>query len=124
MGIRLEHISQRVLYLAGRRLKKYKDREDETPHTPRHTRFDFSFERWKYYNANKLCAYTAYTLQRVGGAPSHKWDDMFGQYGIKVSFGGSGTLKIVILVENLNENHPQKRIFRLDYDHPSEVRGC
>ena len=49
MGIRLEHISQRVLYLAGRRLKKYKDREDETPHTdtPRHTRFDFSFERWK-----------------------------------------------------------------------------
>jgi hypothetical protein len=49
---------------------------------------------------------------------------MFGQYGIKVSFGGSGTLKIVILVENLNENHPQKRIFRLDYDHPSEVRGC
>ena len=41
-----------------------------------------------------------------GGA---RWDDRFGQYGIKVSLWGSGTLKIVILVEN----HPQKRIFRL-----------
>jgi hypothetical protein len=40
---------------------------------------------------------------------------------MKVSFWGSGTLKIVILVEN----HAQriKRIFRLDYYHPSEGRG-
>ena len=37
-----------------------------------------------------------------------RWCGRFGQYGIKVSFWGSGTLKIVILVEN---NHPQKRIF-------------
>ena len=29
-----------------------------------------------------------------------RWDDRFGQYGFKVSFWGSGTLKIVILVEN------------------------
>ena len=29
---------------------------------------------------------------------------MFGQYGIKVSFGGSGTLKIVIYVET----HPHR----------------
>ena len=28
------------------------------------------------------------------------WDDRFSQYGIKVSFWGSGTLKIVIYVEN------------------------
>ena len=33
------------------------------------------------------------------------WDDRFSQYGIKVSFWGSGTLKIVIYVEN----YPQKR---------------
>ena len=29
------------------------------------------------------------------------WDNRFGQYGIKVSFWGSGTLKIVIYVEKL-----------------------
>ena len=45
---------------------------------------------------------------------------MFGQYGIKVSFGGSGTLKIVILVEN----HPQKRFFRLADYHPLKGWGC
>ena len=56
-------------------------------------------------------------LLKIKGLP--RWDDRFGQYGIKVSFSGSGTLKIVILVEN----HPQKRIFRLDYYHPSEGRG-
>ena len=32
------------------------------------------------------------------------WDDRFVQYGVKLSFGGSGTLKIVIYVEN----YPQK----------------
>jgi len=42
----------------------------------------------------------------------------FGQYGIKVSFWGSGTLKIVILVKN----HPQ-RTFRFAYYHPSEGMG-
>ena len=56
-------------------------------------------------------------LLKIKGLP--RWDDRFGQYGIKVSISGSGTLKIVILVEN----HPQKRIFRLDYYHPSEGRG-
>ena len=35
-----------------------------------------------------------------------RWCDSVGQYGIKVSFWGSGTLKIVTLVEN----HPQKRV--------------
>ena len=35
-------------------------------------------------------------------------------YGIKVSFWGSGTLKIVIPVEN----YPQKRSFRLADHHP------
>ena len=35
-------------------------------------------------------------------------------YGIKVSFWGSGTLKIVIPVEN----YPQKRSFRLADYHP------
>ena len=38
----------------------------------------------------------------------------FVQYGIKVSFWGSVTLKIVIYVEN----YPQKRCFRLDGYHP------
>ena len=41
-------------------------------------------------------------------------------YGIKVSFWGSGTLKIVIPVEN----HPQKRSFRLADYHPLWVGGC
>ena len=40
--------------------------------------------------------------------------DRFVQYGIKVSFWGSGTLKIVIYVEN----YPQKRGFWLAYYHP------
>ena len=42
------------------------------------------------------------------------WDDRFSQYGI----GGSGTLKIVIYVEN----YPQKRCFRLSDYHP--LWGC
>ena len=49
-----------------------------------------------------------------------KWCNRFGQYGIKVSVWGSGTFKIVTLVEN----HPQKRVFLLDYYHPSEDRGA
>ena len=40
-------------------------------------------------------------------------------YGIKVSFWGSGTLKIVIPVEN----HPQKRSFWLADYHPLCVGG-
>ena len=40
---------------------------------------------------------------RVRGVPT--WDDRFSQYGMKVSFWGSGTLKIVIYVKN----YPQKR---------------
>ena len=43
-----------------------------------------------------------------------RWCDRFGQYGIKVSFWASGTLKIVIYVEN----YPQKRCFRLTDYHP------
>ena len=44
------------------------------------------------------------------------------QYGIRVSFiWGSGTLKIVIYVEN----YPQKRCFRLADYHPLRgVGGC
>ena len=42
------------------------------------------------------------------------WDDRFSQYGIKVSFGGSGTLKIVIYVEN----YPQKTMFRIRFSSP------
>jgi hypothetical protein len=49
-----------------------------------------------------------------------RWDGRFGQYGITVSFWGSGTLKIVILVEN----HPQKRFFRLADYHPLKGWGC
>ena len=33
-----------------------------------------------------------------------RWRDRFVQYGIKVSFWGSGTLKIVIYVENYPRN--------------------
>ena len=43
-----------------------------------------------------------------------RWCDRFGQYGIKVSFWASETLKIVIYVEN----YPQKRCFRLAYYNP------
>ena len=43
-----------------------------------------------------------------------RWCDRFGQHGIKVSFWASGTLKIVIYVEN----YPQKRCFRLADYHP------
>ena len=42
------------------------------------------------------------------------------QYGIKVSFWGSGTLKIVIYVEN----HPQKPKNWLAYYHPLCGGGC
>jgi hypothetical protein len=42
-----------------------------------------------------------------------------GQYGVKMSFYGAETLKIVILVEN----HPQKRIFGWLIITPSEDRG-
>ena len=43
-----------------------------------------------------------------------------GQYGVKMSFWGAETLKIVVLVEN----HPKKRIFCLaDYHPPSVVGG-
>ena len=52
------------------------------------------------------------TVYRVKGVP--RWCDRFGQYGIKVSFWASGTLKIVIYVKN----YPQKRCFRLADYHP------
>ena len=55
--------------------------------------------------------YLAFTNK--GGAP--RWRDKFPQYGIKVRLWGSGTLKIVIPVEN----HPQKTKNRLAYYHPS-----
>ena len=51
-------------------------------------------------------------LQPLRGVPT--WDDRFSQYGMKVSFWGSGTLKIVIYVEN----YPKKRCFRLSDYHP------
>ena len=51
----------------------------------------------------------------VRGVP--RWRGRFVQYGIKVSFWGSGTLKIVIYVEN----YPQKRCFWLADYHP--LRG-
>ena len=51
-------------------------------------------------------------LSGVKGLP--RWRDRFSQYGIKVSFWGSETLKIVIYVEN----YPQKRCFRLADYHP------
>ena len=54
---------------------------------------------------------------KVKGVP--RWDDRFGQYGIKVSFGDSGTLKIVIYVGN----HPHRPILRLTVYHPSEGGG-
>ena len=50
--------------------------------------------------------------QRKG--PIRTWCDRFGQYGIKVSLWGSGTLKTMIYVEN----HPHRPILRLDYYHP------
>ena len=49
-----------------------------------------------------------------------RWCDRFGQYGIKVSFWASGTLKIVIYVEN----YPQKRSFWVAYYHPLWGWGC
>ena len=47
------------------------------------------------------------TLYKIRGVP--RWRDRFPQYGIKVRLWGSGTLKIVIPVEN----HPQKPENRL-----------
>ena len=49
---------------------------------------------------------------KIRGVP--RWCDRFTQYGIKVSFWGSGPLKIVIPVEN----HPQKPKNRLADYHP------
>ena len=57
-------------------------------------------------------------IKMVQGVPT--WDDRFSQYGIKVSFWGSGTLKLVIYVEN----YPQKRCFRLADYHPLWGWGC
>ena len=57
-------------------------------------------------------------LLTLKGLP--RWCDRFSQYGIKVSFWGSGTLKIVIYVEN----YPQKRCFRLAEYHPLWGGGC
>ena len=42
-------------------------------------------------------------LANTGGAQVTR---QVSQYGIKVSFGGSGTLKIVIYVENHAQKHP------------------
>ena len=44
-------------------------------------------------------AWDLFSLDKsIRGVP--RWRDRFVQYGIKVSFWGSGTLKIVIYVEN------------------------
>ena len=53
----------------------------------------------------------------VKGVP--RWRYRFGHYGIKVSFWGSRTLKIVIYVEN----HHQRQSFRLAYYHFLWVGG-
>ena len=60
----------------------------------------------------KLILTVLESMNPVKGVP--RWCDRFGQYGIKVSFWASGTLKIVIYVEN----YPQKRCFRLADYHP------
>ena len=51
--------------------------------------------------------------------------DRFVQYGIKVSFWGSGTLKIVITdLRRILRLYPQKRCFRLaDYYPPLGLGG-
>ena len=54
----------------------------------------------------------------IRGVP--RWCDRFGQYGTKVDFGSSGTLRIVIYVEN----HPHRPVLWLDDYHPSEGGGC
>ena len=59
-----------------------------------------------------LCAANWQPARTVRGLP--RWCDRFSQYGIKVSFWASGTLKIVIYVEN----YPEKRCFRLADYHP------
>ena len=56
--------------------------------------------------------YSAPTPPVLRGVP--RWCDRFILYDIKVSFWGSGTLKIVIYVEN----YPQERSFRLADYHP------
>jgi hypothetical protein len=53
---------------------------------------------------------------RLRGVP--RWCDRFGQYGIKVSFWGSGTLKTVIFVT------PRNGVFGLLIITPSKGRGC
>ena len=57
-------------------------------------------------------------MKVVRGVP--RWRDRFAQYGIKVSFWGSGNLKIVIPVEN----HPQKPENWLAVYHPSLDGEC
>ena len=64
----------------------------------------------------KLHAQVATPLN-IKGLPNLR--DRFVQYGIRMSFWGSGTLKIVIYVEN----YPQKRCFRLADYHPSGGGG-
>ena len=61
---------------------------------------------------------TAESNAALRGVP--RWRDMFPQYGIKVSYWGSGTLKIVIPVEN----HPQKPKNRLADYNPLWGGGC
>ena len=56
---------------------------------------------------------------RYGGGASDVAGSYLHIYGIKVSFWGSGTLKIVIYVEK----HPQKRFFWLADYHPLWVWG-
>ena len=55
-----------------------------------------------------------------------RWRDRFPQYGIKVSYWGSGTLKIVppLKIVIPVENHSQKPENRLGYYHPLWVWGC
>ena len=55
----------------------------------------------------------------IRGRP--RWDDRFSQYGIKLSFWGSGTLKIVIYVENTT---PRNRTLSVGLLSPLCGGGC
>ena len=58
------------------------------------------------YKAFLRALYHSTKIINIRGWPT--WDDRFSQYGINVSFWGSGTLKIVIYVKKLT---PRNEVF-------------
>jgi hypothetical protein len=58
----------------------------------------------------------------IRGLP--RWCDRFSQYGIKVSFWASGTLKIVIYVELTSKTTPRNDVFVWLIITPSGGGGC